>query len=78
MTSLDQDLYRPPVEILRRERDHLKARLKLEREERDRVVALVDRVDSELAALIEKVDADVTATEALLGEYREAIARVRR
>lgn len=74
----DVDLYRTPADVLRRERDHLKQRLKEERAELQRYVDLEEQRGRDLAGLVEAVSADVRATEALLAVYRDAIAKVRK
>lgn len=69
----DIDLYRTPADVLRRERDHLKARLKEERAELRQYADLAKEVNGEMAGLLESVTADVKATEALLAEYKRVI-----
>jgi hypothetical protein len=77
MTDEDVDLYRTPAEVLRRERDHLKQRLKEERAELQRFVELETGRNEALAGLVDAASKDVRATEALLATYRDAIAKVR-
>lgn len=68
------ELYRSPVESLRRDLDWLKARLKVERAE---VAALEARLGSErsvgLAKLVDIVQADVDRTASLVSDFKKAI-----
>ena len=74
----DIDLYRTPIDVLRRERDHLKARLKEERAELAEYLELAKGVKGEMADLLNRVTADVRKTEALLAKYRTALKAVPR
>lgn len=74
--SDDVNLYRTPGEVLRHERDYLKARLKDEKAELARYEALAKDVLAEMDALLDSVRADVRSTGALLAEFKAAIKAV--
>jgi hypothetical protein len=74
----DVDLYRTPADVLRRERDHLKQRLKEEQAEIERYEELMGQPKPGLEALRDLAVEDARATAALLAVYRDAIAKVRK
>jgi hypothetical protein len=77
-TEDDVDLFPSPIEVLRRQRDYLKQRLKEEKAELARYAEIAKGVrGGGLEELIEGVAEDVSLTEGLLATYREAIKRVR-
>ncbi len=71
---LSAELYRSPVEVLRREVEYLKERLKKERQEVRGLEAklLVERSEG-LARLLDICQQDVDATAALVARFRKAI-----
>lgn len=73
----DGGLYREPVEVLRRERDWLKLRLRQEKAELGELRERAKVVKAELAEMVRVVADDVRETEALLNRYRDAIKAVR-
>ena len=68
------DLYKSPVQVLRREIDYLKDRLRQERSEVAGLEEKLGRDRSEgLIKLIDICQRDVDATAALIARYRKAI-----
>jgi hypothetical protein len=71
------ELYRSPSDTLRREVEHLKARLKQERAEVAGLEAkLMVEKSAGLALLIDICRKDVDATEGLVVSYRKAIRKL--
>lgn len=70
-------LYRSPVDVLRREMECLKQRLRDERREAKQLEArLIDDKSEGLAKLLDIVLADVDRTAELVSEYRKTIRKL--